>query len=157
MIRVYAQVEYKEIPTEIKTNGLYFAIGYYNISTECLINKNWSLVLSIYIRKNENLYNDIKSIYSINSRYYFGKALARSALFVEGSFLLYKLKSDYYYQLVKKNPLYKVISSSIGYKKFIIGNLYTEAFISGVIFSFGNNTRLENVPIHAGLSLGYRF
>ena len=52
MIRVYAQVEYKEIPTEIKTNGLYFAIVYYNISTECLINKNWSLVLSIYFREN---------------------------------------------------------------------------------------------------------
>ena len=160
-ISIFGQEESEE-PTyitenEIKINGLFLLVGYFNLSYERIINEDWGVGLSIYSRK-DNEYNFYpKSIYNINTRYYFGNAYAESDFFIEGAFSMYKNKNNYFE--VKRNEYdsnWYILSSGIGYKNKIMEDVFTEAFISGGIWIEENSTRLI-FPARAGLLIGYRF
>lgn len=151
--------ELEQNRTEVKLNGLSFAIGAIDFEVERTLNKYSSVGMSFRLAYNEGQYSEISTFY----RRYLGKKYA-SGFFIEG-FALYHQKKDLFSRTFDVGTLNVLETKSdfalgvgIGYKWVSKKGLILQAHLgAGRNIFNGKNSYGELFPGKAGISIGYGF
>lgn len=159
MISCIQAQELQQNRTEVKFNGLSFAIGAVDFEFERTLNKYSSVGMSFRLAYKEGQYSEISTFY----RRYLGKNHA-SGFFVEG-FALYHQKKDLFNRTFDVGTLSVLETRSdfalgvgIGYKYVSKKGLILQAHVgAGRNIFNGKNSYGELHPGKAGISIGYGF